>query len=82
MGWHSDNEKELDPQKSIASLSLGSTRDFILKHKQKTLKEKLTLGNGDLLIMYPECQRDWIHSIPKRRKIIENRINLTFRTYI
>ena len=82
MGWHSDNEKELDPQKSIASLSLGSTRDFILKERKTISKEKLSLSTGDLLIMHPECQKNWIHSLPRRKKIIGNRVNLTFRAYI
>ena len=53
MGWHSDNEKEIDEEHPIASLSLGSKRDFIIKHKIKNIKEVVSLENGDLLIMYP-----------------------------
>ena len=33
MGWHSDDERELGEQPTIASLSLGGTRRFLLKHK-------------------------------------------------
>ena len=40
MGWHSDNEKELDKQSPIASLSLGATRKFAFRHK----KEKTTIS--------------------------------------
>ena len=32
MGWHSDNEKELNQSKPITSLSLGTSRDFYVKH--------------------------------------------------
>tara|TARA_Y100001968_G_scaffold256347_1_gene242674 strand:+ start:617 stop:1201 length:585 start_codon:yes stop_codon:yes gene_type:complete len=81
MGWHSDNEPELDSTKSIASLSLGSSRDFFIRNKETFDKQNLSLGNGDLLIMYPDCQLYWEHSLPKRRKVLDSRINLTFRRY-
>ena len=81
MGWHADDEKELDEKACIASLSLGVKRDFFLKHRKGLEKECFPLGNGDLLIMQPECQKYWIHCLPKRRKVKELRINLTFRKY-
>ena len=62
MGWHSDNEIEIDSSKTIASLSLGAKRDFIFKHKSLNLKCKLSLANGDLLLMLPGCQNKWLHS--------------------
>ena len=82
MGWHSDNERELDKSKSIASLSLGTTRDFCFRSHNKLSRETLALGNGDLLIMDPKCQFEWVHSLPARRRILSMRINLTFRSYI
>ncbi len=81
MGWHSDNEPELDLTKPISSLSLGAIRDFVLKHRTQEFKESLSLQAGDLLIMNPICQKEWIHSIPIRRNIKNERINLTFRCY-
>jgi len=81
MGWHSDNEPELDLEKPIASLSFGATRDFVLKHRTQNLRKVLSLGTGDLLIMYSNCQKDWIHSVPIRRRILDQRVNLTFRCY-
>lgn len=33
MGWHSDDEPELGPEPTIASLSLGGARRFVLKPK-------------------------------------------------
>ena len=82
MGWHRDNESVLDMNKPIASLSLGSRRDFCLKHINKKFKELLTLNSGDLLIMNPPCQKEWLHSVPRRKKIYSSRINLTFRCYM
>ena len=81
MGWHSDNEKELKNNKSITSLSLGQTRDFAIKHRYLSIKKIISLNNGDLLIMHPPCQEQWVHSIPLRKRIKGLRINLTFRCY-
>ncbi len=36
MGYHADDEKELGVQPVIASLSLGATRKFVLKHKKNS----------------------------------------------
>ncbi len=82
MGWHSDNEKELNPKKSIASLSLGSSRDFCLKHRKSSIKQIINLSNGDLLLMHPPCQNEWLHCVPQRKKNVNYRINLTFRSYL
>ncbi|KGG15117.1 MULTISPECIES: alpha-ketoglutarate-dependent dioxygenase AlkB family protein [unclassified Prochlorococcus] len=81
MGWHADNEYELDKSKPIASLSLGAKRDFFLKHKHSLEKHCIEIKNGDLLIMKVPCQEEWIHSIPKRMRVNQIRINLTFRKY-
>ena len=79
-GWHADNEKELGKNPIIASVSLGVERVFHLKHKtDKTLKTKLILQHGSLLLMQGETQTNWLHHIPKTKKNIGNRINLTFR---
>ena len=81
MGWHSDNEPELDSSISIASLSLGSDRDFFMRNKYNKFKKVITLCSGDLLIMEPICQIKWEHSLPVRKKNLDKRINLTFRRY-
>jgi alkylated DNA repair dioxygenase AlkB len=91
MGWHADDEPELDPFAPIASLSLGASRTFRFKQKvrfkqksrscepnsQKTIS--LELNHGDLLIMDYPTQQNWVHAIPRRLKIKEARLNLTFR---
>jgi alkylated DNA repair dioxygenase AlkB len=79
-GWHSDDEKELGENPVIASLSLGGERTFRLRHKKdKTQRKNLTLQHGSLLLMAGETQHHWQHCIPKSKKIISPRINLTFR---
>ena len=79
MGCHADNEKELGRNPVIASLSLGATRLFKLKHHQSDAKLDLHLQHGDLLIMAGALQHHWRHSVPKTAKPVGERINLTFR---
>ncbi len=79
-GWHADDEKELGLNPIIASVSFGAERLFKLKHrKNKELKKDLILQHGSLLIMKKETQHNWLHQIPKTKKSIGKRINLTFR---
>ena len=79
-GWHADDEPELGENPIIASISLGASRWFHLKHKKdSSLKSKILLEHGSLLVMRGETQHNWLHQIPKTKKIISPRINLTFR---
>lgn len=79
-GWHADNEKELGVNPIIASLSLGTERNFQLKHNlDSTQKKNIILENGSLLLMKGTTQHYWKHQIPKTTKDIGSRINLTFR---
>ncbi len=81
-GWHADNEKELGKNPIIASLSLGETRRFDLKHNSLALKEQFYLSAGSLFIMAGETQHFWKHQLPKSKKVTSGRINLTFRKII
>ncbi len=80
MTWHSDDEKSLEPHAAIASLSLGAERKFCFKHKRLPLSMAVMLEHGSLLVMKGGTQTHWLHSIPKSKRILAPRINLTFRT--
>ena len=82
MGWHSDNEKELDPTAPIASLSLGAKRKFAFRHKVDGRTVSLFLENGSALIMHTPTQEYWNHSLLKTKTVTDPRINLTFRKII
>jgi len=79
MAWHRDNEVELIKHGSIASLSLGATRRFLLRHNNSQQICELPLEHGELIEMCGVTQDYWQHSIPKMRRVSEPRINLTFR---
>jgi alkylated DNA repair dioxygenase AlkB len=86
VSWHSDDEPEIDQKTCIASFSVGATRCF--KYRDITFKgasgrrksERLDLTSGSLLIMKPGMQLAAEHCIPKTKRIIGERINLTFRS--
>ena len=82
MAWHSDDEKSLGKDTTIASLSLGAAREFRLKHKRTPDKISVLLESASLLVMKDSTQSHWLHSIPKSKKITTPRINLTFRTML
>jgi alkylated DNA repair dioxygenase AlkB len=80
MGWHSDDEPELGAQPVIASLSLGATRRFVLKHRSDpSMKLALELPRGSLLLMRGATQANYRHALPRTSRQIGPRINLTFR---
>jgi len=79
ISWHTDAEKELGINPIIGSVNFGETRDFALRKNDKSAKIVIPLKHGTLLIMKGELQHHWEHSVPKRKKILGNRINLTFR---
>jgi alkylated DNA repair dioxygenase AlkB len=82
MGWHSDDEKSIERNSAIASVSFGAERRFSFKHKQSKETISVLLENGSLLLMKDLTQKNWLHGLPKSTKITLARINLTFRTMI
>lgn len=80
MGWHADDEAELGDNPTIASVSFGGERMFHLRHASRERETvRISLGDGSLLIMSGSLQHHWQHQIPKTRKLVAPRINLTFR---
>jgi alkylated DNA repair dioxygenase AlkB len=80
VGWHSDNEPELREQPPfIASLTFAAERQFEFRHKKSSENGRILLRSGTLLIMHPDFQHYWLHSVQIDKSVTEGRINLTFR---
>ena len=77
VGLHADAEPEMGPV--IASLSLGAERLFRLKRKDGSVAFSERMPHGCLLVMAGDTQKHFKHEVPKEPKIIQPRINLTFR---
>ena len=74
---HSD--KETSPlQSTVVSISFGASRDFVFKNKTDFDTIKITINNGDLMVMAGACQQQWTHGVPKRAHA-GARISATYR---
>ncbi|MDH5300380.1 MAG: alpha-ketoglutarate-dependent dioxygenase AlkB [Gammaproteobacteria bacterium] len=82
MGWHADAEPELGINPVIASLSLGEVRSFKLRHNRTGQTLDIPLGTGSLLLMHGALQHHWKHSVAKSKRVLQARINLTFRKIV
>jgi alkylated DNA repair dioxygenase AlkB len=82
MAWHSDDEKTLEKDGAIASLSLGAERKFSFRHRQSRETLSIQLEPGSLLVMRGATQSHWLHALPKSKKVRDPRINLTFRNML
>ncbi len=80
VAWHADDEVELGQNPAIGSVSFGAQRNFQMKHKtDRRQKQNILLENGSYLLMKGTTQHHWLHQIPKSKRAMGERINLTFR---
>nr|AWJ66335.1 DNA repair system specific for alkylated DNA [uncultured bacterium] len=79
MAYHSDDEKALGKNTTIASMSFGAERKFLFKHKTTKDKIEVFLEAGSLLVMKENTQQHWMHRLPPTKKVKRPRVNLTFR---
>ena len=77
--FHSDDEKFLGFKPTIASITVGETRDFILKNKTTKESQVFPLKHGDLFVMKNNCQSDYMHGVPKTSLQKAPRYSMTFR---
>jgi alkylated DNA repair dioxygenase AlkB len=85
MGEHADDEPELGPSADdvrIASVSLGAPRRFVLRHCRTRSVHAFQLGQGSVLVMGGTTQRYFRHHLPRTRRPVEPRMNLTFRVIV
>ena len=80
VGWHSDDEKMINQNFPIISISLGQSRKFQIKDKSTKAVESIKLNDGDIIVMKSGCQQLYSHQVPKGLKNETGiRYNLTFR---
>lgn len=80
VGWHADDECIFGTAPVIASISLGASRTFKLRHNSTRKVLQVELGAGSLLLMCGATQAEYQHCVPEQKSIAGQRINLTFRT--
>ena len=82
VGWHADDEPLFGGDPVVASMSFGASRRFCLKHREAGERRNYVLNDGSLLVMGRGVQREWLHSVPRTKRKIGARINLTFRRVV
>ena len=80
LSWHSDAGNDLGQNPTIVYITLGATRKFQFRHREKNGRIDLHLTHGSILITTGEMQHHWVHQVPKSKKKTSQCINLIFRT--
>ena len=83
IGWHSDDERQLNKNSPIYTISFGAKRTF--KIREKYNKKNVTnfeLENNNFFIMGGNFQKYFQHQIPKRKKCSNTRISITIRSFL
>jgi alkylated DNA repair dioxygenase AlkB len=77
---HNDHLDELQAGAPIALVSLGATREMIIRAKRPPRRLlRLALDAGSLLVMSYATQLHYDHGVPKQRVPVGPRISLAFR---
>ncbi|OZC72770.1 alpha-ketoglutarate-dependent dioxygenase AlkB [Rhodococcus sp. 15-725-2-2b] len=80
VAWHGDNiGRSATEDTMVAIVSLGATRQLMLRPRGGGTSLKFTLAHGDLVVMGGSCQRTWEHAIPKSTRATGPRISVQFR---
>lgn len=81
IGKHSDDERDLQPNVPILSFSFGGVRTFrIAKKAGKTVVDVPTL-HGSLIAMCGKMQKEFTHEVPRTKKPVGKRVNVTVRSF-
>jgi alkylated DNA repair dioxygenase AlkB len=82
VAWHSDRIDPQRPNPTIALLSLGSTRQMLVRTKELPRKtHAIDLHPGSVFVMSGPSQVHWEHTIPKTSRPADARISIAFRPY-
>lgn len=80
VAWHGDNlGRSATEDTMVAIVSLGATRQLMLRPRGGGASLKFTLGHGDLIVMGGSCQRTWEHAVPKSTRVTGPRVSVQFR---
>lgn len=79
VAMHGDRVARERQSATVATVSLGGARRFLIRSRAGGPSESFSLGHGDLVVMGGACQRTHEHGIPKTAERVEPRIALMFR---
>ena len=69
-----------DSSNDFIVLSIGQSRDFIFRHKdRREMKVKFNFQDGDIIYMFDNCQEIFEHCLKKSKNDLNDRISLVFK---
>lgn len=79
---HSDDEKALDREAGVVSVSVGAVRTFRIREKStKAIVANVPTEPTHLLQMWGAFQREYTHEIPAEKRVKGARTSFTFRQH-
>ena len=82
IGFHQDRENGWAPSSGFATLSFGAERDFQIKNKESGETTNILHKNGYVLYLPHPMNQENLHGVPKRLRVKDCRISLTFREIV
>lgn len=84
MGWHTDDDYSHGGQSMVASVSFGAERTFRFRPRRKADRAGQpsfgwVLTDGSILGIDGAARTDWQHALPRTRRVLGARVNLTWR---
>ena len=79
IGYHRDREDGWQPGTGFATLAFGAERDFLIKHEQTGAVTKTLHEDGCVIHLPHPMNAQYLHAVPKRKKVTQCRVSLTFR---
>lgn len=80
VAWHNDHRDELVDLPTIALVSLGASREMLVRPKDPPRRSlRIEMEPGSLLVMSGRSQEFWEHTIPKVRRPVGPRISIALR---
>ena len=82
VAWHGDRERFRSEEATVAIVSVGSPRSFLVRPRGGGRSRSWQLGHGDLLVMGGACQHHWEHCVPKVSRAAGPRLSIMFRHHL
>lgn len=79
VAWHGDRVLRDLPEATVAVLTLGAARPFLLRPRGGGRSVRLVPAAGDLIVMGGSCQATWEHCVPKTARPTGARLSVSFR---
>ena len=82
IGFHKDRETGWAKGSGFATLAFGAARDFQIKCDESHETTTISHRPGYAIYLPHPMNHNYTHSVPKRKRVTECRISLTFREIV